>query len=317
MTFASIGRRLKKVGGYMGLARSPLNWFSFAVLGVALSRLSFLVRRLFPELIVRPALLGGLRLALNPSDSTHMAIFDEVVRDKIYDLDLVPFTPDQIFDCGGHIGMFSLLARGRYPAVPLVIFEPSLRNVEWIRRQVELNAMSIEVVQAAVSVHEGEAVFEDRLSYSGQLVVDGDTLPCHRDAEGRYTVRLVDLPAVLQQRRPERLLLKLDVEGEETHIIPALFDVLPREAAIFFETHHGEAEWDWAKQQFTDHGFAVERRRSRDCYNDGFAMRLGSTRTGVECPTRPAANSQGISSSLLRRDINTSPRRAAVAPGIH
>ena len=55
--------------------------------------------------------------------------------------------------------------------------------------------------------------------------------------KGRYTVQVVDLPAMLSQRRPERLLLKLDVEGEETHIIPALLDVLPREAAVFFETH--------------------------------------------------------------------------------
>src|SRR5262245_5384182 len=115
MTFASIGRRLKQVRRYMILARSPLNWFSFAVLGVARGHpfdspgpLSFLGRRLFPELVVRPALLRGLRLALNPSDLTHMIIFDEVVRDKSYDLDLVHFTPDQIFDCGGHIGMFSL-----------------------------------------------------------------------------------------------------------------------------------------------------------------------------------------------------------------
>ena len=122
MTFTSIYRRLKRVRGYMGLARSPLNWFSFAVLGMAPFNSpglrSFFGRHLFPELIVRPALLGGLRLALNPSDPTHIVIFDEVVRGNNYNLRLVPFTPDQIFDCGGHIGMFSLLARGRYPTVP-------------------------------------------------------------------------------------------------------------------------------------------------------------------------------------------------------
>jgi hypothetical protein len=78
--------------------------------------------------------------------------------------------------------------------------------------------------------------------------------------KGRYTVRVVDLPAMLSQRRPERLLLKLDVEGEEIRIIPALFGVMPLKAAAFFETHHGEAGWDWAKQQFTDHGFVVKRR---------------------------------------------------------
>jgi FkbM family methyltransferase len=169
--------------------------------------------------------------------------------------------------------MFSLLARNRYPTVPLVIFEPNPRNVERIRRQVQLNAMDIEVVQAAVSVREGTATFEDRASWSGQLVDDRDASPSAPVAKRRYTVQLVDLPAVLRQRCSERLLLKLDVEGEETHIIPALFDVLPREAAVFFETHHGEAGWDWAKQQFTDHGFAVELRRSINRCVDGLALR--------------------------------------------
>ena len=94
-----------------------------------------------------------------------------------------------------------------------------------------------------------------------------------QDANRYYRVRLIDLPALLRQRQPKRLLLKLDVEGEEKHIIPALFDALPRGAAIFFETHHGEAEWDIVKQLFAYNGFAVERRRSVDRFIDGFALR--------------------------------------------
>jgi FkbM family methyltransferase len=218
-----------------------------------------------------------------------MVIFDEVVRDNNYDLGLVPFTPDQIFDCGGHIGMFSLLAGSRYPTAQLTIFEPNPHNMEWIRRQVQLNAMNIEVVQAAVSVREGEATFQQG-DYGGHLVDDATSCAPEHQAKpvdlkeqargtpgGRYTVPVVDLPAMLSQRRPERLLLKLDVEGEETRIIPALFEVLPRETAIFFETHHGETGWAWAKQQFANHGFSVERRRSFLNFTDGFALRHSTT----------------------------------------
>jgi FkbM family methyltransferase len=280
MTFASISW-LKRARSYLALAYSPLDWPSFALLRLAQGRLSFLARQLFPELVIRPARLGGLKLILNPLDQTHMDIFYEVVVGNNYDLGLVPFTPDQIFDCGGHIGMFSLLARGRYPTSSLIIFEPNPKNIEWIRRQVKLNGMNIEVVQAAVSVREGEATFEDRHSYAGHLL-NGNThawQPSNLSEQilgapgARYTVRVVDLPALLSRRRPKRLLLKLDVEGEEIRIIPALFDVLPREAAVFFETHQGEAGWDRAKQQFTDHAFAVERRRSVSDFVDGFALR--------------------------------------------
>lgn len=279
MTFA----RLEKVRRYLALAYSPQDWLSFTVLAAARGRLSFLARHLVPELVVRPALFGGLRLALNPSDLAHVAIFDEVVGNRSYDLGLVPFTPDQIFDCGGHIGLFSLLARSRYPIAPLILIEPNPHNVEWVRRQVQLNAMNIEVVQAAVSVREGEATFQDDLMSFGGHLVDDATVPKHPlalacslvlQAQGQpYTVRVVDLPKMLSQRRPERLLLKLDVEGEEARIIPALFDVLPREVAVFFETHHGEAGWDWAKRQFTDRGFAVAEHRRFLGNIDGFALR--------------------------------------------
>ena len=276
----------KSVRQYLPLAYSPVDWFSLALLGMGRGRLSFVVRP-FPELVVRPSVLGGLRLALAPLDGTHMQIFSEVFELSCYDLGSVPFTPDQIFDCGGHIGMFSLLARSRYPVARLIIFEPNPRNVEWIRRQVQLNAMNIEVVQAAVSVREGEATFQDRNSDAGHLLDEATSCapepqvwnpdnPSERargKPRGRYTVRVVDLPAMLAQRRPERLLLKLDVEGEESRIIPELFEALPRETAVFFETHRGEAEWDWAKQQFVDHGFVVERRRSALGFIDGFALR--------------------------------------------
>jgi FkbM family methyltransferase len=276
----SIAGRLKNASRYLFLAYSPEDRFSLALLGLASARrLSFLTRHLLTKLVVRPLPLGGLRLVLNPSDLSHMSTFDEMVINQAYDFGLIPFVPDQIFDCGGHIGFFSLLARSRYPMARLTIFEPSRHNTEWIRRQAQLNAMNIEVMQAAVSEREGEAEFLERdNSQGGHLVNDAwnqsDWLEQVRGPiRGRYTVRIVDLPAMLLERRPERLLLKLDVEGEEVRIIPALFDVLPRKSAVFFETHHGEAGWDRAKQQFKDRDFAVERRRSiGDCV-DGFALR--------------------------------------------
>jgi FkbM family methyltransferase len=165
----------------------------------------------------------------------------------------------------------------------LTIFEPNPNNMGWIRRQVQLNALNIEAVQAAVSVREGEALFQDRASSTGHLVDEAtSSVPENQEWKlkmlgkpgGCHAVRVIDLAAMLSQRRPERLLLKLDVEGEEIHIIPTLFDVFPRETAVFFETHHGQVGWDRASQQFREHGFVVYRQRSMaDHFIDGFALR--------------------------------------------
>ena len=284
MIFDALGAHLKRSRRYLPLAYSRSDWLSFALLGAApRGRFSFVTRQFFPELVVRPGLLGGLKVALNPADRSHIAVFDELFFDNGYDLGLIPFTPDQIFDCGGHIGMFSLLAHGRYPAAGQTIFEPNPNNMEWIRRQAQLNALNIETVQAAVSVRDGEALFEDRASYSGHLVEKSTTsVPKSHDwvsrmvgePRGCYAVRVIDLAARLSQRRPQRLLLKLDVEGEEIRIIPTLFDVFPRHTAVFFETHYGKADWDWASRQFREHGFVVECQRSiGDYFINGFALR--------------------------------------------
>jgi hypothetical protein len=73
MTPASIYRRLKQVGTDMSLARSPLNWFSFAVLGLTRGYLPgplvFLHRLYSSELIVRPASFDGLRLPASRASS--------------------------------------------------------------------------------------------------------------------------------------------------------------------------------------------------------------------------------------------------------
>lgn len=283
MKFSNVRQRLRQIGRHVRLARSPLDLPAFAALGIARGHpfdspgaLSAIGRRLFPELVLRPKGLGGLAVAVDPRDVTHMIIFDEVVLEQNYDLSQVPFQPDQIFDCGGHIGIFTVLASAYFPGVPLTVFEPNPRNLKWIHRQVAVNQLNAQVVPAAVSVRNGTATFQDSASFGGHLIgnmASADGSPPVAHTGGKYDVNLIDLPALLRERKPQRLLLKLDVEGEETRVIPALFDVLPDMSAIFFETHHGEAGWESARQQFQNHRFTVERRRSMGDFVDGLALR--------------------------------------------
>ena len=267
MTPISLRERLHRSREYIGLSRHLLNWPSFISRGLARVHSFGGVKR---KVTVRPKLLRGLRLAVDQSDLSEMIIFDEVIRDEGYDLDLVTFTPDQIFDCGGHVGMFSVLARSRFPGVPITVFEPRPQNVVRIVEQARLNKMrNIEIIRAAVSSYSGTATFQECFNFAGRLSDD----VASNDAEC-YPVQVIDLAAMIRERKPQRVLLKLDVEGEERKIIPWLFDVMPRTSAIFFETHYGFDHWDSTAKQFMDNGFKVERRRSLDDqYIDGFAIR--------------------------------------------
>jgi len=271
-----VANRQKQVRQYMKLASGPGDWISFFALGVARGHpfggndmVSRVGRRFFSQIVARPRNLHGLSIMLDPADVTHMVIFDELFLENNYDLDLVPFQPDQIFDCGGHIGMFTVLASSRFKECPLTVFEPNPKNAAWIRRQIAGNSLKAELIEGAVSTYDGSAVFEDRVSFSGHLA-DG-TQP--GQSAGQYTVKVVNLLEILRQRNPQRLLLKLDVEGEETKILPVLMDLLPRTSAVFFETHDGDKGFETAKALFEATGFKVERRRAWDFCIDGFALR--------------------------------------------
>jgi FkbM family methyltransferase len=226
-----------------------------------------LSQRMLPHLWVRPALLNGLAIRMSPAQMAEFVIYEEVFMEQVYDLRRVTFTPDAIVDCGAFHGYFSLLAAARFPGVPVVAFEPNARNLDALTANVRVNHLAIDIQPAAVSTRNGTAVFSGD-GCGGRL---GDSGPAG------VTVPLRDLRQVIADRRPERLLLKLDIEGEEATLLPALLPVLPRVCAMFFEWHHGRAAYDAAAAQLAAHGFSVSVTRDNALadahYIDAFAER--------------------------------------------
>jgi predicted RNA methylase len=108
---------------------------------------------------VRPKQLHGLSIRLDPAQLSQFVIYEEVFVEGVYDLDRVSFTPDAIVDCGSFEGYFSLLARARFAAAPIVAFEPNARNLEGLRANVARNHLDIDVRAEAVSNRDGIATF--------------------------------------------------------------------------------------------------------------------------------------------------------------
>jgi FkbM family methyltransferase len=221
---------------------------------------------------LKPRQLGGLSLLIDPGDWSQTVIFDEIFLAGGYELDKVPFSPGLILDCGAHIGMFTLLAKNRFPNAKLIAYEPNRENAGFIQSQIEKNKLDVIFINSAVSTEATELEFIALNSHGGRLA--NDNRGQFGDFDGAtYKVKAVNLPEAFKEMRPESLLLKMDIEGEERSILPAIIPLFPQETALFFETHFGHEEWSEIDALLTANGFRVERTTDRGKFCDGFACR--------------------------------------------
>jgi FkbM family methyltransferase len=195
-----------------------------------------------------------------------LIIYDEIFVERIYDLNETPFVPDTVVDCGGFEGHFTLLARARFPQARFVVFEPHPINFEAMCANFERNGVSVDARREAVSAQAGEGRFTGG-GANGHLTAGAES--------PGGPVKVADLRELIRDMAPRRLLLKLDVEGEEMAIIPGLLPSLPRMSAIYFEWHHGSESLGRIEATLRAAGFAVNRCRSRsdDMYVDVCACR--------------------------------------------
>jgi len=219
-----------------------------------------------PRIWLKPDKLNGLRVLIEPANWSQTIIFEEVFLRSGYDLNKVKFTPEVVLDCGAHIGMFSLLAKSRFPTARTILYEPNPKNIQMIRRQIAGNKLDIQLVESAVSTETKTLLFAASNSHSG-------TLLHHGSRPGAYQVQAINFVEAFRQIKTNSLLLKMDIEGEERNVLPALLPLLPRQSALFFETHFGEPGWLEIQQLLTQNGFCVEQINSRDEFCDGFACR--------------------------------------------
>ena len=225
-----------------------------------------------PKIWLKPKKLNGLRFCIDPADWSQTVIFDEIFLQSSYDLRRLAFVPSVIIDCGAHIGLFTLLAKATFPNAKLTVYEPNPQNAEFVRRQISRNKLEVTFNEAAISTEEKELNFAVVNSHGGRLQGHGTDGVNVKDVP-TYKVKVVDFSVELKKMRPESLLIKMDVEGEEFRILPAILTLLPIQTAIFFETHAGENGWREIEALLTANRFYVEKISSRGTYYDGFACR--------------------------------------------
>lgn len=129
--------------------------------------------------------------------------------------------PPRILDLGANIGFFGVFAMERFPGAELTAVEPDSANLALLRRTMEANGWSWNVLEAAATNADGRVEFAPGRFTTSRIEAGGES------------VTAVDALALLGQVE----LAKVDIEGGEWTILddPRLPDVAP--VAVVLEYH--------------------------------------------------------------------------------
>jgi FkbM family methyltransferase len=161
------------------------------------------------------------------------------------------FMPDLIIDGGGNIGLFSLRAKAAYPAAKIVICEPLPRNIEQIRKHLDLNKVQAEILPNCLGGTRRTIPFYCRRANESSF-----------DAADPYE-KIMEIPVVLLQdaigsSAAERILIKLDIEGMEVEALTALVPTERRAVWVVGELHQLPVNRPIVERLFRDHGWKVD-----------------------------------------------------------
>jgi FkbM family methyltransferase len=129
--------------------------------------------------------------------------------------------PSHVVDGGANIGMFSLFAHAFFPTANIICYEPESHNFAQLRKNLDANEIVAEIVPKALWSKSAELFFHPGESYSGH--VNAETSP--------YPISCIQ-PSV-----PDQCWLKLDIEGAEYEVLPALLKAGCRPGTISMEIH--------------------------------------------------------------------------------
>jgi FkbM family methyltransferase len=158
---------------------------------------------------------------LRKDNDADYLVFGEITMGAYPLQDLPMAVPSHVVDGGSNIGLFSLLAHATFPGASLTCYEPDPWNVARIQRNFEANGVKARVLQMGLWSSRKDLFFHSELSYNGSVsdAPSGTPVSC-------------ELPEI-----PGNCLLKLDIEGAEHEVLPALFAAGRFPASILMEIH--------------------------------------------------------------------------------
>lgn len=135
--------------------------------------------------------------------------------------------PDLIFDIGASCGISTHILSAQHPSAKTIAYEP--RPDAFVRLQRRMNKLfgSHECHQAAVGLHAEIVELKDKGVGTSRANTDDES----------FTARMAALDEEVIFDKNAKLVLKIDVEGEEKSLLPKIAPQLSKSSVILIETH--------------------------------------------------------------------------------
>ena len=205
---------------------------------------------------------GGQSIAIPNAGGARVPVY-EVFAEDCYDLawflgDLAD-RPIQVLDIGAHVGTFSCWLGRVHPEATIDAYEPAYDTAQFLRRNVEANALSdrVTVHEAALAGETGWAMFDRSGAASGF----NHLASVDADSDGVTCVDTVTFDDVVGRTADPIELVKMDCEGGEYDLVfasdPVNWQHVQR---LVLEYHpvHGHS-WEDLRAWFADVGLHVVR----------------------------------------------------------
>lgn len=162
----------------------------------------------------------ALAILLRKANIADYLVFGELVLGG-YKIPSNVSRPHSVVDGGANIGLFTLFASALFPDIELTCYEPDKENLTQLRMNLEANKIKADIIPNALWSDTAELFFHPGESYNGFV----NAIP------SLYPVSCT-LPVVFDD-----CWLKLDIEGAEYEVLPALLKAGASPSLISVEIH--------------------------------------------------------------------------------
>jgi len=194
-----------------------------------------------------------MKLSMRQGNEADYRIAGEMVKGGY---EIPPFLPKSIVDGGANIGTFTIAAQLHFPTTPVICYEPDSQNLEQLHYNLSLN-QSLKNQQPIKTLPLGLWSKNTTLYYHAQASHLGFV-----DEQPPGIAITCVLPEI-----GEDCWLKLDVEGAEHEVVPALLKQGSYPRWLSLEIHHVQQQGKALIQCLQDHGyrFTEEPDLNADC----------------------------------------------------